>query len=237
MCTLQHDYVPYCAPCSAAHVYLSLQILCKHAYIYYAFLCAYLCTSMYIQVHQCEFSHAFTGVYVCIQRGEGKVKLHSGASRQDTRSKYTHFLISHIGQPAAPQETNNGLVITPRQHTKELLTGNSSDFTTVKHAHLPIQFISDCTKGLPKEWRWVQISPYLLTPLPHVACLLAKLDMRHCMITRCSAIVVNLQNVSRQFLAEPQVSKYTHSVWYDQPQISYIYILYINQILGHIFYY
>lgn len=92
---------------------------------------------------------------MCTHKGKGEVKLHSGASRQDIRSKYTHFLISHIGQPAGPQETNNGLVITPRQHTK--LTGNSSDFTSEKHAHFPIQFMSDCTKCLPEEWRWVQI--------------------------------------------------------------------------------
>lgn len=61
-------------------------------------------------------------VYVClcmaahtvVEDGGEKLKLHSGASRLDTRSKYTHFLISHIGQPAAPQVSNNGLVITPR---------------------------------------------------------------------------------------------------------------------------
>lgn len=120
-----------------------------------------------------------------------KVKLHSGAIRQDTRSKYTHFLNSHIRKPAAPEETNNGLVITPRQHTKELLTRNSSDFTTEKHAHLPIQFMSDNTKGLPKEWRLVQISPHLLPPTPHVVSLLEKLDVCYCMIKLCVAIVLS----------------------------------------------
>lgn len=127
----------------------------------------------------CGFPLAFPHVCsLCAHmRGNGKVKFHSRAIRQDTSSKCTHFLISHIGQPAAPQETNNGLVITPRQHTKELLARNSSDFTTEKHAYLPIQFMSDCTKGLPKEWRWVQISPHLFTPSPHVVSLLVKLAL------------------------------------------------------------
>lgn len=142
-------------------IYVSILYVILHRYIVWVFTCIPSCI-------YCMCAH---------RRGNGKVKLHSGAIRQDTRSKYTHFLISHIGQPAAPQETNNGLVITPRQHTKELLSRNSSDFTTEKHAHLPIQFMSDCTKGLPKEWRWVQISPHLLTPAPHVVSLLVKLAL------------------------------------------------------------
>lgn len=121
------------------------------------------------------------------EQGKGEVKLHSSASRQDTGSKHTHFLISHIGQPAAPQETNNGLVITPRQHTKELLTRNSSDFLPLKN--MPTFLYNLCQiaqKGLPKEWRWVQISPLSFTLPSYVVRLLAKVDAWHKMIKHCT---------------------------------------------------
>lgn len=128
---------------------------------------------------------------VCIHRrelGGKKIKLHIGASRQDTSSKYTHFLISHIGHPAAPQETNNGLVITPCQHTKELLTSNRRIFTTEKHAHLPLQFTSNCTKGLPEEW---SLAPTSLLLQPLVVSLSVRADMCHSVIKHCSSVAVS----------------------------------------------
>lgn len=104
----------------------------------------------------------YPGTLLCVmcahRREKREKKLHIGASRQDNSLKCFHFLSSYIGKPAAPQETNNGLVITPRQHSKELLTRSSSDFITEKHAHPLIQFMSNCTKGLPEEWRWVKLA-------------------------------------------------------------------------------
>lgn len=75
-----------------------------------------------------------------------------GAGIADTPSKHTHVLISPVGQPAAPHETNNCVVITRRQLTKEQLAGGKSrDFTTERSPHS----IHVIYKGFAKEGRRV----------------------------------------------------------------------------------
>lgn len=97
---------------------------------------------------------------MCVYAQKGNLKLHLSASRQDTSLKYTHFLISYIGHPAAPQETNNALVITPCQHTRELLSGKCNEFLPLKSK--PTSLYNLCSvpkKSLQQHWSWVHIYP------------------------------------------------------------------------------
>lgn len=121
---------------------------------------------------------------VCVVKAKEGKERKGRCSKLDACTKCTHFLISHIGQTAAPQESNNGLVITPRKDTKELLTRNSSDLllknmpTSLYNLCQIVQMVCQKSAGESK------LAPHLFTPTANVDSLLAKPTWRSLYMTK-----------------------------------------------------
>lgn len=139
---MQLDAVPYSVRLSSSLCASQCCILICLAWLYAHLLLStlYLYFCIGVWIFTCIRSMC---VCVCAHRRGGETKDEMTVWTADaTHSKYTHFLISHVELPAAPQESNNDLVITPRQLTKELLTRKSSDFTSEKRR--PTSLYNSC---------------------------------------------------------------------------------------------
>jgi len=134
-CTLQRKIVLLTVRLTMLHINMFSLIICSFVIKYLVSVLLHRCVNFHLHSqHVC--------VCVCTQKG-GETKDEMTVWTADaTHSKYTHFLISHVELPAAPQESNNDLVITPRQLTKELLTRKSSDFTSEKRR--PTSLYNSC---------------------------------------------------------------------------------------------